>query len=324
MSNFSQWWQSFSIKGEVRQFTWVCGREQVLVDEVVESIRAKLDPDPWDYIPLTVGEVPLGELWGNILQYPISITPRLIVVREAQDIKDTGRIVDLIRKRRLSPQTFVVFVSSDAKVPKITTPDGETRAPHIAAFSGKGHVVECNPFTQATAKHAVAWVQSKKTMRIGVAAHLLDRANGDLRLVRDLCRKLSLFTQEPTITMVNELMREYPRDTFSNALMSLDKKTALIALGSLSPEDYSAVLGSLDAHLELAGMVHDMLVSHKTVPEISKAAGSKRFLVPDLLPVARNYDARRQAAIRQLLCDADEALRLGERMAVMETVVALW
>ena len=324
MSNFSQWWKSFQAKGEPKQFTWVCGSELPLVYEVVEAVRASVSPDPWDYHPFDASEATAYDIWAAINQYPISVTPRLIVVNQAQ-LLDPRRILDLVKNRRLAPQTFVVFVSAEEKIPREETPEGKsTRPVHLRAFTGRGDVVECGPFTQATAKYAVQWVQSLKPMRSGVAAHLLDRANGDIRLVRDLCHKLAMFPQEPTLIMVNELLKEYPRDTFAGALLALDRKTALLALESLPPDEYVGVVGTLEANIDLAGLVHDMLVQHKPNSEISKAAGSRRFLVPDILPVARHYDPKRRASIRKLLCDADEALRLGERTGVMEAIVTYW
>lgn len=322
MANFSQWWRSQASKG-VKQYTYVCGTELPLVYQVVETVRESVSPDPWDYHPFDATEADHTEIWASILQYPISVTPRLIAVNQAQ-VLDPERIHDLLKKRRLSPNTYVVFVSNEEKIPREEVDGKMTRPAYLRAFTGKGDVVECGPFTQATAKYAVQWVQSMKPMRTGVAAHLLERANGDVRLVRDLCRKLALFPQEPTLVMVNELLKEYPRDTFAGALLSLDRKTALIALESLPPEEYLNVVGILDANVDLAGLVHDMLVSHKPNSEISKAAGGRRFLVPDILPVARHYDPKRRASIRRLLCDADETLRQGERIGVMEALVTYW
>ncbi len=324
MSNFSQWWKSYSAKGEVKQFTWVCGTELPLVDEVVRAVRETVNPDSWDYHPFNASEDAAYDIWAAIHQYPIGVRPRLIVVNQAQ-LLEPMRILELVKNRRLAPATYVVFVSADEKIPREENENGTTSRPvHLRAFTGRGDVVECGPFTQATAKYAVQWVQTLKPMRSGVAAHLLERANGDVRLVRDLCRKLALFPQEPTMVMVNELLKEYPRDTFAGALLALDRKTALIALETLPPEEYANVIGILDANVELAGLVHDMLVSHKPNSEISKAAGSRRFLVPDILPVARHYDPKRRASIRRLLCDADGALRLGERVGVMEAIVTYW
>lgn len=322
MSTFSQFWKSYAKNG-VRQFTWVCGSELVLVDEVVRMVTDAVDPHTSDYFPMDASENSADSIWSSILQYPLSPRPRLIVVREAQRL-DTARILDVLKKRRYTPDTFVVFVSSEKKIPKEEVGEKVQRPEHLRAFSGRGFVVECGAFTQATAQTAVEWVTSFKKMRKGVAGHLLERSNGDLRLTRDLCRKLALFDEEPTIAMVNELLREYPRDSFSHALLALDKKTALLCLRDMPAEDYVATVGMLDAYLDLAGLVHDMLVEHRSTPEISKAAGNRRFLVPEILPVARHYDSKRRSSIRRLLYQADEVLRRGEKTGVMESIVAFW
>lgn len=286
-------------------------------------MRGFVNPQPWDQVTLNASTDVTSEIWSSILQYPIGITNRLIIVREAQ-LLEHSRIIDLLKKRRLSPQSYVVFISSDEKIPRVEVEDGTERPAHLKAFSGKGDVVECGPFTQATAKTAVAWVRHLRPMREAVAGHLLDRANGDLRMTRDLCRKLALFDKEPSLSMVNELMREVPADTFTNALLALDRKTALLALDDVREEDYGSVIGFLDANVDFAGIVHDMLVSHKSNAEISRAVGGRRFLLPDVLPVAKHYDMKRRQSIRRLLAVADEAYRGGERKAVMEAIVAFW
>lgn len=325
MSNFSQWWNTYQASGAVRQFTWVCGSESVLIEDILSSVKSCVSPATWDYVPLDASESSVTEIREEILQHTLSIGNRLVVVRRAQDLDTDRGIVDIVKARKLFPRTYVVYVSDDPKIPVVEEGKSRERPGYLKTISAaKGQVVECGPFTNATARHAVAWVMSKRPMRSGVAGYLLERANGDLRLVRDLCSKLSIFSQEPTISMIDELLREHPRDSFSNALMALDRKTALLALLNLPPEDYQRTLGQLDANLGLSGLVHDMLVAHKSVSEISTAAGNQRFLVPDVIPVARHYDAKRRANIRSVLVDADEALRGGETIAVMESVVALW
>lgn len=322
MSTFSVWWKSD--RSTPRQFTWLCGSERPLVDYIVGSITEALEPDTWDHFPYDAETDSAEEIWASINQYPLSVNPRLIVVKAAH-LLDPARISELLRNRRFSPSTYVIFISDETKIPRVELPDKTTERPaHLRAFQNKGYVIECTPFTQATAKYAVQWVQSMKSMRSGVASHLLERCNGNIRLARDLCNKLSMFPQEPTISMVNELLREHPRESFASSLLSLDRKTAILALRELPPEEYAGVIGILDANVDLAGLVHDMLVQHKSNSEISKAAGSRRFLVPDILPVARHYNPTRRASIRRLLTDADETLRLGERVGVMEALIAYW
>jgi hypothetical protein len=123
---------------------------------------------------------------------------------------------------------------------------------------------------------------------------------------------------------VNELMSERPADSLADSLLALKKKDAYLALATTPEDEYSRLLGLLDQKLDLAGTVHDMLVEHQPTSAITRAVGSMSFLIPDLLPVAKHYDAKRRAHIRKLLAQADEALRGGVHTAVVESVIAAW
>jgi DNA polymerase III delta subunit len=328
VSTFSQYRTAYAKTG-VKQITWLCGNERVLVEEVIRTIRDDLAPEPWNYIPLTV-ERNEREVWAEADQHPVGPGNRLVVIRDAERLTQWDRLTEWIKFRSLNPNSYLVFVSNEERLTRLPVPPDAERgtkgaiAPHIAAFSGKGSAVECRPYTQATAKHAVEWVQSKVKMRDGIAGYLLDRANGDLRLVRDICDKLAVFPDDISITTINGMLSEQPRDEFSDALLALDKKTALLALEHLPVEEYSRVIGLLDSRLDLAGMVHDMQSEFKTPSQIASAAGTRNFLVKDLLPVSKHYDYKRRLQIRRVLSTADEATRSGSSIGVLEAVVALW
>lgn len=331
MASFSQFRVSFAKDKGVRQITWVCGPEQVLIEDVVSSIKKRLNVAPWNYVPLVVGMDSERTVWAEIDQHPLDSGPRLVIIRNAERLKDWNRLIEFIKYRSMNPLTHIIFVSNDERSPRVAVaPAGkfqkatEEATPYIAAFSGKGYVIECKPYTAATVPHAVEWVKSKVKMRDGIAGYMLNRANGDLRLVRDMCTKLAVFPDEITLTTINLMLKERPRDSFSDALLALDKKTALLALRDLSPSDYSRTLGFLDARLDLAGMVHDMQMDHKTPSEMAMAAGNQNFLVKDIIPIAKHYDHKRRLQIRKTLALADDALRSGATEAVMESIVAFW
>jgi len=327
MSTFSQWWSGFRKSPEAKQVTWLCGTEAVLIEDVIANLKWAVQPEPWNYAPLVLGEATEREIWAEVAQLPVGTSKRLVVIRGAEKLKQTDRIIDFIRTRTLNSKTFVIFVSNEERArrtePTKEQPKGEL-VDFLQAFSGKGQIIECRPFTQATAKVAVEWVHNKVTMREGLAAYLLNRTAGDLRLVRDVCRKLALFPGEPTRTAINEMLAERPRDNFVDALVALDKKTALLALERLPVGDYSRTIGQLDSQLDFAGMVHDMLVEHRSPTEIARAAGNKNFLVQDIIPKAKHYDSKRRLEIRKMLATADETIRGGESIGVMESLVAWW
>lgn len=327
MSTFSQWRVGFEKTKTVRQFNYICGSESVLVEDIVRALRAELNPEPWNLSQFVVGEDSERLIWNDMNQFPMGKGNRLVLIRGAERIKNWNPLMQFMAKRSSNPRTHVILVSNEERIPRIPHPEDKDKTvlpPHLDKWGTKGHQVECRPFTQETAKHAVAWVQSKAKIREGIAGHLLDRADGDLRLVRDTCEKLAVFPGDATLTTVNGLLEQVPRDSFSDALMALDKKTALAALAEVPVSDYSRTIGFLDSRLDLAGMVHDMLAQMKNVGEITRAAGNKNFLVRDVIPVAKHYEAKRRQRIRRVLALADEALRDGATDGVLETVVAYW
>lgn len=299
----------------------------MLIEEVLDSIRASLGVQPWNYQAFRAGDDPERDIWNDLDRHAIDQGFRLVVIRNAETLTNWDRWLSWVKRRTENPKTYVVFISNEEKVPTVVSGKrGEkpTAAPHVAVFSRRGHVVECKPFTQSTAKHALSWVQSKVPLRDSVAGHLLNRANGDLRLARDMCRKLSVLGDDITIQMVNALLDERPRETFPDALMARRKREALLALERMPESEYSRALGMLDASLDLAGLVYDMTSAHASPGEIARSAGPRAFLVPGILPIAKHYDTRRRIDLRRILAGADEALRGGAREGVMEAVVALW
>lgn len=316
---------------EPRQITWLCGPEIVLVEEVVNHVCTFIGPEPWNRADLVAGDDSERAIWAALDQHPLGTSARVVIVRHAELLKDWDRWIQWVKDRSRNPRTYVIMVSAELAVPK-TDPTREERRngaksepqPHIACIGTKGHVVECKPFTTATVQRSLEWVKSKVHMRDGVAKHLLERSNWDLRLVRDTCLKLSVFPGEITLAVVNALLAEQPRDTFTDALLALDRKTALLAAASIPTSEIGKVIGLLDSSLDTAGMIHDMQVEHRSPSEMAKALGAQAFLLTPLLRICKHYDAKRRLAIRKVLALADEAYRNGQTVGVLEVIVTFW
>lgn len=327
MSTWSQYFVSQSREEKVRAVAYVCGTEPILIQWVVDHITRILGVSPWNFSMLVAGQDSDREIWAEIDRHPIDRSSRLVIVRNFEALKDKTRIIDWVAAHASNPRTFLVLVENTPRVPMVqpTTRGGTpTQEPYVAALARRGHVVECRPFTQATTRHAVSWVRSLVYMQENVASHLLNRANGDLRLVRDTCLKLAVLEDAPGITSIDTLLSRRPRIEFREALLQRRKQDALFALTRMPSEDYSRVLGQLDSDLEITGLVYDLTNQHARPSDIIKAAGKLAFLVPRVRPYAKHYPPKRRDEIRRLLATADEAIKGGERVGVMEGLVSLW
>lgn len=332
MSSFSQWFVSYQKKPAIKQVTWICGTEPVLMDDILDTLLTHFSEEPWCRSVYVVGDQKERLIWEDADQHPIDgRTPRVIVVKGAEKLKKPERIIEWVNHQRRNPMTYLVFLADTPELEREEPTEEQKKerkkgplVPHLAALQGKATMVECKPFTQATAKHAVSWVQSKVEIRRGVAGKLLERANGDLRLTRDAFRKLSQFPDEISEQTINLLLSARPRLSFVDALLEVDKSAALLALDYLPKSEYSQVIGLLDQRIELLGTVRDLLMSHSSQAQISAALGTQGFLAQDLIPLAKVYDRKRRQEIRKLLAATDEALRLGVTDGPVQALVLFW
>ena len=323
MSTFSAWWLSFKKNNTARQITWLCGTEPVLVDEVTDTLKNVIAPDDINMVYLDARDVTERSVWNDLRQLPFgNNVNRLTVVRGAERLKNDSLFIQYIKDRGALPRNYVIFISSEEGARRSS--EGKGIWEPLEYLKTRGTMVECKPFTSSTAKHAVEWVKQKADVKGRVAEYLLNRATGDLRLVRDTIRKLSVFPNEISLKVVSEMFEEKPADSFLGALFSLDKKTAMHSISEIPKNEYSKTLGLVDARLELAGLVHDMLIQHKTRGEIAKAAGNKGFLVPEILPVAKHYDKKRRLRIRSYLAMVDSLSEHGVPNGALEGLVVLW
>lgn len=329
MSTFSQWWASYAAEKPAKQITWVCGPEHILVDFVVDATTERIGPSESNVAivnPLWHSE---REVWAALYQTPLDpLTPKVTIVRGAERIKNWQPFHQWLAVKRHSPKSFVILVSNDATVPRLEPEEkygkGEP-VPHVAAIiAARGHVIECKQFTQATAKRAVEWVQSLVPMRAATAGHLLNRANGDLRLVRDTAKKLAVLQEDVTVTAINLMLSEEPRDTFADALLLLDKKTALLAAEDIPFDEYSRTIGQLESSLTFAHRLFLLQAQNKSQGDIARLMGNRAFLVKEFLPVAKHYDEKNVQRNRKVLIVADEVVRVGRPEGVLEAIVANW
>jgi DNA polymerase III delta subunit len=323
VSTFSQWWLAFKKNPTAKQITWVCGSEPVLVNEVVDLIRGVVHTDPVNTVYLDASVDSPRTIWNELRQYPFgNDAKRMTIVRGAEKLALDERFEQYIKDRGALPRNYVIFVSTEEQLRRKEEARGLDDK--LEYLKGRGSVIECRPFTNATAKHAVTWVKEKANIRGRVAEYMLNRATGDLRLVRDTLGKLAVVQGEISMRLVDEMFEERPDDTFLNALFAMDRKTALAALKEMPRSEYSRTVGLVDARLDLAGLVHDMLVEQKSSGEIAKAAGNKGFLVPEMLPVAKHYDKKRRLRIRQFLATIDGYTEFGVPDGALEALVAIW
>ena len=328
MSTFSQWYKSAQKGNDPRQVYWLCGTESVLIEYIITVTKRMLEAKHEFFEHISIIYERDKDFWNEAYQGSFADGAKLIVLRGADKLKSPEKIEDFIKTRTQRKNTYLIFVSDEEAPPRVPKPDEEygTELPSwLKCLTGvKGQVVECKPFTQSTASTAVEWVRGQVHLREGLAAHILNRAGGDLKLVRDVCVMLRTMQLDATPQTVNDIIDQVPVDGFVDALISGNKMEALDSLSALPPSEYPRLLALLDSRIDLLYLINEGLAARMSRGEISKKAGKQGFLVPQYVDYAKGYNAERVAKARDAILIFDRILASGAEDGVMEALVAEW
>lgn len=316
MGSYAQF-HATSSRGVVRRFTWVCGSESVLAQEVVDTIRRLIQP-------MTVMTFEMGLdsetwMWDACSSAPLG--SRLVIVRQAESAKDWSILPHLIEAGRQLGDSWIVFVSAMSDYPK--REDGSLQD-HIAQLrdTSSGQLVRCS---KPSEPDQLAWV-SRLLPGAGkvIASYILARAGGDLQAVRDLCAKAALFGPEPSEALVDALLTEQAAEDFADSLTHLRRVHALSCAGGMTERDMAMAFGLLESRLSLMSVLAPAVRQQMTEHDMRGRLSISTVLIKRFKQVAPKYDDSRIHRCRQLLVLAESAWREGAREGVAEALVALW
>lgn len=314
----------------VKRFTWVCGPERVLVEEVVDAIRAHVDPDPMDYVSLTAGEVKDRDVWTQLNQYPIlgekvidtKVVPvrRLVVVRDAERIKNWEPFHEWFAATDMGlasrAAVCAVFVSNMEDWPATWLPDVREKVVKQA------RLIDC----RLNDAEALKYLGSKGNIDAKNAAYLLQRVGGDITKARDCLQKMRFFKKAIGPSLIDALTTYSPSTTFVDDLLSMKKPSALSAIEQIPLEEYGQVIGLLEWNLaaltKLARLVRTVERGNRR--ELEAKAKLKRPTLDRLLPLVHMYDRKKVVDRLHVLAFIDDWYQQGAREGLLEVAVARW
>jgi len=319
MSNYTQW-RAAANKGEVKRVTWVCGDQDVLVNEVIDTTYALLGITDLTYRSLTAGIDSDRVIWATAHQYPPTPgTASLITVRAADRIKNWKPLSAWLDAYRQLTGIHLLFISNLPDFPNTPGPGKRpVPQPHIELIRDRGRIIRCST---PNAQDIITWVQSHSNLTKETANHLLMRVGGNLTIAATVLNKLALFDAQASNAAIDALVETIPAQTFTDLLLALDKPAALTTAPDLTDRDLLAAFTLLDSRLDTLKILWD---AANTGTSLRNITGVSPFLARQYQQHARHYHPSRVAYDRRVLAVCDSVLRRGARVGVAETLVALW
>lgn len=317
--NFNQW-RNYSAKGEVSKITYICGDQTTLTEMVLDDIKRILDVPVTDYLCVDASQS--VNVWDAASQYPLDPEGnRLTVVRQAEKFTRWGELADWLALSRNNPKNFLVFVSYEADAPAVFDKGKKvTYADHIELIRAKGKFIKCS---QPNDEDLMKWCQSFGLSEES-AEFVISRTSGDVSAILSVLKKVKVWKGSPNKNALALFCQEQALDSLADYLILLDKQSAMVALNSLIPDDYSRVISRLDARLDQMLDINRCIIRRMYANDIAQTTGIKIFLVNKFKGVAKDYDFHKIKQRRQIITLADGHLRAGAKVGVMESVIALW
>jgi len=125
--------------------------------------------------------------------------------------------------------------------------------------------------------------------------------------------------------VADALCAEQSANDFSDDLLALNKRAALLSAASIERGEIGRLIGLLDSRLALMAKInaafHQRMFDAR---EIAASQDEKVFLILKYREAARAYDRGRVRTCRNALAVCDDAYRSGASRGVLETLCALW
>lgn len=318
--NFNQW-RSFVSKGTVPKITYCCGDQPALIELVIEDIKKTLQVPVTDYVEIDA-KYSNESVWDTASQYPLDPSSnRMILVRNAEFLKSWNELSDWLAQTKKNTSNYVVFVSYLSDGPQIYAKGKRVGyQEHVEIIRTKGKFVKCS---QPNDEDLVSWAQSYGLTK-PVAEHLMERTSGDTSAMLDVLKKVHVWNGSPSTKALDLLCEEQALDSFADYLMLRDKKTAYLALSSMSDEDKNKIITHLDFRLDTVMEIAKCVRKRMYATDIAATTGIKIFLVKRFIPVVKDYDEKKIKFCRQLLAMVDSSLNSGAKVGVWEALIALW
>ncbi len=307
MSTTYAQWRASADKAEARRCIYLCGPETALRQEVIETTISIVNPSHLDYVSVDADHAATADIWADANAYPLTPNAsRLVVVRNAQNLRDWTPLESWLNTVRRRPSTYLLFVSEDAEVPD---------APHITLLRKRSHgqVVRC---TRPNPTDLTAWVRRRAGLDVEMATRLLDNVHWNVADAADACRKLALFGGNPGPATVDAVCNPGPGNLVEFLLA--DEKVQ--ALGAVHQLDQAA-LGLLAARVDLLGRMWAYAKAGVPAREIRDVPP---FILVRYMQLVSRWNPKRCDHARRVLAVVEDAYRSGARDAIGEALVALW
>ena len=288
---------------------YISGEVLPLKVEAVNLIKEMVDPKVTDNIRLDAKKDSYADIISALYLQTLDGHNRLIVVWNADAIKNWSDILSLLYQTR-EWNLFAVFVSNESN------PRKEGGPQVYKEFAEHGRLIECRELTD---KSMTEFIRSRLDVDDDAAYELMSRCAFDTARVINAINILQLFDEVDT-ALITEIIQPQGEFELAEAIW----EDPLWALRSnVSNRDWPKILGLLTLMLTRLALAFEV-GERVTARDFAESTGIPAFAAIDIMKLKEKVGRRQLPFFADIVAQTDYMKRGGASRGLLEWLVCSW
>ena len=310
MASYKQWKKGFP---SGKRLLYLCGSDKALVADVLHAEMGYRPISALDYAELDGATTGVQDIMLVLDQFAKN-GYRVVVIRNADQIKQWGPIIDWTKDKDMK-DTTLICVGNESK------PDRKQDRYRAFLDNPQGNYVECNALSEEQLQELVL---SSGRYTPEAANALIYRTGGETSRILNEMRKLAYLPSPILVETVETYVILHEGEQLVEALFSNHKEVAMQIVAAMDTKSFPKIIGALEyalTNLVLLSLVNDKQMELR---DLAERAGVPLFLLPTYIKWKKGLSISVLHRRLKLLSAADAYNRKGNSIGVLERFCSAW
>lgn len=306
MAYFLQWLKKYP---ERKRLIYICGKERVLVNEVLKAELASHNVSDLGLIKLDGAKNSLADIDAELNQYG----DRLIVIKNADAIKDWKLILKWMDSRYMR-NTSLICVGDE-----ILPQTNEARYRPFIEKRDSGKFIECK---ELSLEQTLELIDMKGSFTHDARNALYVACGGNLAKILNEIEKLNYLGKKITKELVDAFINVSINDNFVNKLFERTYTLDMVSL--IQEKDIPLIIAGIEYYLLNMLLIIKYRSNDRGFKDMAKISGVPLFLVNKLFFLCKGVSEETILRRIKLLANLDVSYRKGNIIGALERFLILW
>jgi DNA polymerase III delta subunit len=308
MAYFLQWLNKFP---ERKRLVYICGKERLLVNEVLKAEMASRNVSDLGLIKLDGAKDSIVNIDTELKQY--GNNNRLILLKNADQIKDFSFVIKWTNLTHMR-KTSLICVGNE-----VFPQTKEDRYRPFIEKRDSGKFIECK---ELSLEQTLELIAMKGSFTHDARNALYVACGGNLSKILNEIEKLNYLGKTITKELVDEFVNVSINDNFVNKLFERTYTLDMVSL--IQEKDIPLIIAGIEYYLLNMLLIIKYRSNDRGFKDIASISGVPLFLVNKLFFLCKGVSEATILRRIKLLANLDVSYRKGNIVGALERFLILW